>query len=129
MQLQNDFYTILEIEENDGTILAKLQLNAKHPIFEGHFPHMPITPGVVQLELIQELISLCFKQKIKLERMSNCKFLAILNPLKNPEINVEIAVEQLEENVLKATSFIRFETRTFLKQSARYLVIKSDIQA
>ena len=42
-----NFYTLNQIEsQGEGKYLCRITLNAAHPIFAGHFPDNPVTPGV-----------------------------------------------------------------------------------
>src|SRR5690606_39459978 len=58
MLLKDSFYTITKTTVEDNQLEVKLNINANHEIFEGHFPGNPITPGVVQLEILKELLSI-----------------------------------------------------------------------
>ena len=43
-----DFYTLNTLQQiAANTYLCTLTLNAEHPIFKGHFPNNPVTPGGV----------------------------------------------------------------------------------
>lgn len=119
MILQNTFYSIQSLESDAERIEARIALNADHRIFEGHFPENPVTPGVVQMEMIKELLTTHFDRSIQLLSMSNCKFLAILNPTVHPEVVVSIQWKS-EEGTIKINAQIASDDTSFLKLSAVY---------
>ena len=54
--LINDFFKVLESNNTDNTLVSLVKINAQHTIFDGHFPNNPVTPGVVQLQMVKELL-------------------------------------------------------------------------
>ena len=47
-----DFYTLNTLQQiAANTYLCTLTLNAEHPIFKGHFPNNPVTPGVCMMQI------------------------------------------------------------------------------
>ena len=84
--LLNDFFTITELNADVETLTARIALNVKHRIYNGHFPDNPVTPGVVQMQIVKEILETHFKKPLRLKTMSKCKFLQILNPETTPEI-------------------------------------------
>lgn len=119
--LINDFFNVITLEKTESSILSTIKLNASHQIFEGHFPNNPITPGVVQIQIIKELLEKVFNQSFMLKEMGRCKFLAILNPNENPEIFIKIGFTK-EDEMLKVTAegTSKEGSQTFFKFNARY---------
>ena len=120
MIFKDKLYKILKKREEQDSIIYNIRILKNHPIFEGHFPKNPVTPGVVQMEIIKELVKECSKENIELISVSNCKFLAILNPEKNELINVILKINTLEKNEIKVTSLIKNDDNIFLKMSSIY---------
>lgn len=54
---------ILEIVPRESAVAIK-NLSHGEPVFQGHFPGMPIFPGVLQLECIAQTAGLCFGEEI-----------------------------------------------------------------
>lgn len=119
--LKDNFYTILNKEERDNFITYSIELNPSHIIFSGHFPNNPVTPGVIQMEIVKELVSDHYKEKAKLLNMGNCKFLAILNPNENKSITVDLALEKLYDQI-KVVATFKNDSISFLKMNANYQV-------
>ncbi len=119
--LINDFFTISEANNVEGTIEAKIQLNASHKIFEGHFPGNPVTPGVVQVQIVKEILENVLDRTCILKEMGRCKFMAILNPNENGEINI-VLKHHTEDGILKtsAQGTSIDKSTTFFKFTAKY---------
>lgn len=121
MSLKDTFYTVSAFQAEEGTIQANLQLDAHHAIFKGHFPGNPVTPGVVQVEILGELLSDALQQKVALKTMGNCKFLAVLNPEEHAAIEVKITHALTEENTHKVSAQFGAEGITFTKIQAEFV--------
>ena len=124
MILKDNFYTINELEFVDNKIHASIKIDSNHSIFEGHFPNNPITPGVVEMEIVKEIVSEGIKKTLKMSKMSNCKFLAILNPLNSSEVNVKIDVLEQENNRIRISAQILDQQTVYLKISAEYIIVE-----
>ena len=116
MILKDNFYTINELEFVENKIQASIKIDSNHSIFEGHFPNNPITPGVVEMEIVKEIVSEGIKKTLKMSKMSNCKFLAILNPLNSSEVNVKIDVLEQENNRIRISAQILDQQTVYLNR-------------
>ena len=83
-------------------MIAIIKLNAQHRIYGGHFPGNPVTPGVVQLQIVKEILENTYNKDLKLISMRSCKFMKILNPNVTPLVTIDIssAVNPLEISVV-----------------------------
>ncbi|HZG23524.1 MAG TPA: hypothetical protein VEZ17_03030 [Chitinophagaceae bacterium] len=90
MKLEGDLYSITSINAEHGTVKAELSLHANNRIFEGHFPGLPVLPGVCQMQMIKEITEMAINKKTRMTRADNMKFLAVINPLEQSVIEVEL---------------------------------------
>lgn len=121
MLLAEKLYQLKQLSFENDVLIGEIRLNKEDPIFKGHFPGNPITPGVAQLEIIKELLSHHFEREIHLKSISNCKYLAILNPVENDTFFVKISITNTEiENELKISATIYFNEIVFTKLSGVY---------
>lgn len=88
MRLLDDFFTVLNTAPTGAGFVATIQLNPDHIVYAGHFPGFPVTPGVVQLQIVQELLEQRFDRKLRLNTLSQCKFLKVLNPNETPQLDI-----------------------------------------
>lgn len=92
-----ELYQLIESTSGDNKYTYQVELNAKHPIYKGHFPAMPILPGVCTLQIIKGCLSKSTGHTIRIQSIKECKFLAPINPLVNTELVIE--AELREENL------------------------------
>ena len=90
MILLNDFFFIQQEENIPGSLKTTISINPQHKIFDGHFPGKPIVPGVCMVQIIIELMEKVMLKKVKLREADAIKFLAVMNPTANNEIDVTI---------------------------------------
>jgi 3-hydroxyacyl-[acyl-carrier-protein] dehydratase len=115
--LLNDFFEIVELSLAGNKIISRIKLNAAHKIYAGHFPGNPITPGVVQIQIVKEILEHVHKKELRLAAMSRCKFLKILNPDQTPFITIDIAVS---ENPLQVSVSGIENEEIYFKLSAQF---------
>jgi 3-hydroxyacyl-[acyl-carrier-protein] dehydratase len=113
--LAGNFYTIVESQQTEQAFAALLALNAAHPIFEGHFPGQPVVPGVCMLQTIQELLEKRLQRKLLLQKANNMKFLVLIDPVAQPQVNTELQYSVQEDGTVKASAVIKNDSTVFMK--------------
>lgn len=88
--LLGDFYKITEESAAGQQLKARVNFNPAHPIFKGHFPELPVVPGVCQLQMLMEVMSHALNRPVELVKASHVKYLKLLNPTDFPQLNMEI---------------------------------------
>jgi 3-hydroxyacyl-[acyl-carrier-protein] dehydratase len=88
--LLDHFYTINQLDKTDTVITANISFDPDHPIFGGHFPDMPVVPGVCQAQILGEVLSQALENDFQLKTASSIKFLAVVDPKKNPSLDIVI---------------------------------------
>ena len=88
----------------------------------GIFPDNPVTPGVVQIQIVKEVLEKALNKTCVLKEVGRCKFLAILNPNDTPEIDVKINYSTADDGMMKVTAQgkLKDESQTFFKFNAKY---------
>ena len=119
MKLMNDFFEILKSSKSKNGFVTTIKLNSNHIVYTGHFPGHPVTPGVIQMQIVHELLENHLNRKLKLKNMSQCKFLKILNPNETTELDIHIEYENKGEIITinasgKNESDIYFKFRSAL---------------
>lgn len=89
--LVDELYTIAEI----GADVAKIRLSADSAIYKAHFPGNPVTPGVCQVGIVEELAERICGAGLRLCEVKTLKFTDILRP---SEEEVEVRFDKLEED-------------------------------
>ncbi len=116
MLLDNSLYKITSQNHSSLAGEFELALNSDHIIYQSHFPGYPITPGVIQLQIITELCGVCLDKKIRISKINRSKFIKIINPEVNKTISIAISLTtQNHESEVDAT--ITFGDIVFTKIS------------
>jgi 3-hydroxyacyl-[acyl-carrier-protein] dehydratase len=115
----NTFYTVGKTESSGNTYRVWTILNPSHQIYEVHFPGNPITPGVCLLQMAIEILNLKFERTLRMVQAKNIKFLKVINPLENPEVEFLIQFKT-ENDLIFADIDIVAGSQVFTKVSATY---------
>ena len=90
-----DLYVIEQTVKDDNYFVSTIRLNASHPVYKGHFPGVPVTPGVCLLHMIRDCVSGVLHKKIRYKEISNCKFLAVVNPVEQERLSVSFSLNEV----------------------------------
>jgi 3-hydroxymyristoyl/3-hydroxydecanoyl-(acyl carrier protein) dehydratase len=75
------WYTIKKFSiDSDRAITAEAQVPADCVWFDGHFPNMPILPGVAQLMLVTDLLNRALKRPVAVQSISRVRFKQMIRP-------------------------------------------------
>lgn len=105
-KLLNDFYAVEHLESMEGKWMAKIKINGGHSIFDGHFPGQPVVPGVCMMQIVKEITEQILNYPLRIALVLDMKFLAVIDPVKNPKVEVSITCSKNEdvEQVVAAIS-------------------------
>lgn len=84
MRLLNDFFTILETTTDGNNFRCATALNAKHKIFEVHFPGNPVVPGACLLEMASEILEQQTGMALNLKSVKEIRFKRAISPACKP---------------------------------------------
>lgn len=106
--LLNKLYKVRSLNENpDGSgFLAEIELDANHPVFEGHFPGNPILPGVCTVQIIKELLELSVQKSLRMTRAGNIKYLGFVNPVTMPVLTFQLQAKKLESSGISCSAMV-----------------------
>ncbi len=113
----NSFYTSELLESKDGYILYQISIDENHPIYQGHFPEQPVTPGVILLEILRSLISQQTNCSLMMKQAKEIKFLAPVLPAETTtfQLKIDYTVQDKEYIV---TSQFKNDKKVFTKIKA-----------
>ena len=72
---------------------ATLRLLPDSPVYQGHFPGYPITPGVCLVQMAMDLIEEMAGRKVRLAAAKNIKFTSPVIPGEGTELRFNISGE------------------------------------
>ena len=103
--LIKDYYTIENVlKQDDGIVRFDISLNADCPVYEGHFPGEPVSPGVCNIQMVKECTEQVAGKSLFLNNLQQCRLTTLVTPLAHPQVEVKILLEEKGEVYkLKAT--------------------------
>ncbi len=98
--LQGILYETIAVDADGATV----RLLPESPVYQGHFPGYPITPGVCLVEIALELIAEMADQvghdeKVRLVGAKNIKFTSPIIPTEGTELRFNLGGEGSERTV------------------------------
>ncbi len=119
MKLIGDFCHLLDYKNLNDSFTATIKLDRSHIVFKGHFPGHPVTPGVIQIQLVHELLEFHLKRSVNLLTIDECKFLHVLDPESTSQLNVNIELHK-KNGQIKIKGDGRIDGHVFFKISSMY---------
>ena len=113
--LRGDLYTLENFAHSNGSATATLFLNSSHPIFDGHYPGLPVLPGACILQIVKEVFSLTIKSEVMLVNANNLKFLTMINPTSISGLEFKLTYQDVDEQFLKVNATLHFEEKVYFK--------------
>ncbi|AWV99160.1 hydroxymyristoyl-ACP dehydratase [Arcticibacterium luteifluviistationis] len=117
--LLDSFFQIKNIGKGETTVVD-IELNPNHDIYKGHFPDMPVVPGVCQVQMFKEVLEVLTETKLQLVKDVNLKFMSVLNPLENALLSFELKYSSQEDGSLKASGTLSANGTKFFSTKSTY---------
>ena len=76
-----------DIQEDVTHVRATLAPHRESEVYQGHFPGHPITPGVMMIEGVIEVLEKATSKKLRLRSAKNIKYLAMMS-IKRPREDI-----------------------------------------
>ncbi len=115
MILLNDFYFIRSIDVNDTNISAELEFKVDHDIFKGHFPAMPVVPGVCMMQIVHEIVERETGSAKRVREVQQMKFLTLINPQVSHKVKLALSYTITEHNMVRVTASLLNEGVVYFK--------------
>ena len=91
--LIKEFYKIISLSSDEFGINSTIKLNQDHEVYKGHFPEQPIVPGVIQLQIVKEILESHLQKKLFMGNVIQVKYLIPITPLEWMElVKIELPV-------------------------------------
>lgn len=91
-----NFYSIINQTITENSAIITVRFNVNHPIFQGHFPTMPVVPGACLVEMTCELSSMVLGKKLQLSVGQNVKFVQVIHPDEVASVSFDILWTEAE---------------------------------
>lgn len=117
MTLKDDFFRVVASQQDDTTATYTVTLNPEHFVFKAHFPGNPITPGVCQLGIVEELMSCLKGLPLRVSHINNIKYMNIISPTDNATFDVVLSRVQQVDNGYSVQCLLKGDQTAFTKMS------------
>jgi len=118
--LLQDFYTFQIQNTDDSQVVASVVLNKDHDVYKGHFPQIPITPGVCQVLIIKELLSHVLGKSLQMLKSRDIKFLSMHNPTNEEALDVTINYQNISDTTISVNALISSNVTKILKFNGEF---------
>jgi len=88
------YYSVKSQLTTESVTLFDVILLPACSVYEGHFPGMPVTPGVCNIQMIKECVERIIGRQLLLEYIVQCKFTALISPLQHQKLQVRIEIKK-----------------------------------
>jgi 3-hydroxyacyl-[acyl-carrier-protein] dehydratase len=98
----NELEKLFQLEfqrETGGVCRFRCETDSRHPLFAGHFPGMPVVPGVCLLNAVKRAISQRLGREVTFWKIRECKFLSAINPVENSSFDIEFELTGEQQEV------------------------------
>ena len=81
-------YFISNYIKTDTGFECTARLNESHPVYAGHFPGMPVMPGVCVMEMVKACVSGFLNIHVTYSAIQECKFLMPVLPDNDKKLRI-----------------------------------------
>lgn len=100
------FYKITDLNSGDSDIVSTIKLNPNHEVYNGHFPGQPVVPGVIQLQIIKEILQEILGTKLIMKKVIQVKYLTPVIPDDYSILNIKLSIRNTEEKSIRIDATI-----------------------
>lgn len=119
----NELFNVDKLEHTGNLIKAELSINANSPILKGHFPGQPVVPGASMLQLVKEVLESALGQSVQIQKATNLKFIAMIDPVKTASVQLEMSYKFIEDDIT-ITGKLSDSDRTYFKFQTAFYIVK-----
>ena len=108
-------YALKLLPTSTGTQLnVQVEIVENHAVFDGHFPGLPILPGVYLIQMIKDSLNSFLPGNYRVHSADTVKFLLPVEPGKNNMLRMEMTLkESVDKLIVTAISFLEDNTIHF----------------
>jgi len=88
--LKDGLFKFLSVNHTEGLVIAAIEINPDHEIFNGHFPGQPVLPGASMVQLVKDVLERALKAPVRLQIANNLKFLSLIDPQENKRLQLTL---------------------------------------
>jgi len=125
--LIKEFYKTINLTSEETGIKATIELNPNHEVYKGHFPGQAVVPGVIQLQIVKEILENHLSKNLFMGNLNQVKYLRPIIPNQNQTIIFKINYSWEESKTLKTTvvvsALISSKEQIFTKAKINFSIL------
>jgi 3-hydroxyacyl-[acyl-carrier-protein] dehydratase len=110
----SDYYFINGERTENGETVFGISLNPNSTVYRGHFPGMPVAPGVCSIQMIKECVERLTGHKLRICHVVQCRMTTLLSPQQYPNLHIRIRPIEQDGARLKVQASIGRDGDTYL---------------
>jgi 3-hydroxyacyl-[acyl-carrier-protein] dehydratase len=107
---------------NSSVFNSIIKLSLTHEVYKGHFPQIPVTPGVALVWIVKDILMDKFQKKMVLSTGDNIKFLALINPTEIADFQIDFVVKPLNNGFDVSANFMN-NGKAFTKFKGKFKIV------
>ncbi len=115
-------YEVRSLDASGLKISTRIAFNKDHIVFEGHFPGNPIVPGVVQIQIMKDLLEHIIDKKVFLQGAKSIKFLNVISPAEVEEVQFEILLDQQSQSNFTVQCVVKTPNKVYMKYTGEAII-------
>ncbi|RZA03150.1 MAG: hypothetical protein EOP47_04310 [Sphingobacteriaceae bacterium] len=120
--LTDPIFKISSINSTEGLIIAALEVDITHDIFNGHFPDQPVVPGACMVQLVKDILEKRLDTTLQLKVANNLKFLELINPQITTHLQLQLNYTT-EDELIKVNGDLVAEDVVFFKFQGTFGIV------
>ncbi len=113
--LIENFYKTLGSSCSERGFVFNIRLNPGHEVYKGHFPDQPVVPGVIQLQIIKELLEGQKQMSLFMDSIVQVKYLRPILPGEDTLLDLEVSIKTQTPESIKSSIVISSGETIFTK--------------
>ena len=109
------------ISSDHNKLIKRIKLNKDHDIYNGHFPNNPITPGVIIIQIIKEILEEHLGCELFLRKIINIKYISPINPIINNSLLFENYLQKENKSIIVKNNIMLDNAKIAVKFKGKFL--------
>jgi 3-hydroxyacyl-[acyl-carrier-protein] dehydratase len=109
------------ISSDHNKLITRIKLNKDHDIYNGHFPNNPITPGVIIIQIIKEILEEHLGCELFLREIINIKYVSPINPIINNSLLFENYLQKENKSIIVENNILLDNAKIAVKFKGKFL--------
>ena len=94
--LENKYFTVTASHITDTHGEFDVRLEKGHPVYAGHFPGNPVSPGVCNLQMVKECAEKGAGHALTFRRVAQYRLMEVVSPWKEPDLHISLDVAETD---------------------------------